>query len=292
MFIVIITFIWLSLLAIILGGYGAGFHPIGDSLAVFRLEAAAACLVVCVFWGLMGGTRLAFMGIAVSLIAAGPILWAMRAGVPGTALVLYQKNLLFSNQRQEEVVGDIRAVGPDIVTLQELSAPNQQIPEALLDDFPFQAICPFEAVGALAILSRWPIEEVRCDPEAYRGLAVARIAAPDGPIWVASVHLHWPWPSRQPAQVDRIVPQLAMLDGPVVMAGDFNMVSWSRVMRRMSGAVDGAVLGPSMVTRVGRFLRLRIDHVVAPLGTSGSVERRGLIGSDHHGLVARIGPLH
>lgn len=291
MIIAIFTLVWLPLLAIVLGGYGGVLHPIGDSLGVFRLEAAAAFFVVSGLLGLLGGGRVAAIGIVICLIAAGPILWAMRAGVPGTGLVLYQKNLLYSNRQQAEVVADIRAVDPDFVTLQEMTAPNTQIAEALLSDLPHQAICPFEAVGALAILSRWPIEEVRCDPEAYRGLAAARIATPDGPIWVASVHLHWPWPSRQPAQVDRIVPQLAMLDGPVVMAGDFNMVSWSSVVGRMSGAVDGAVLGPSMVTRVGRFLRLRIDHVVAPLGTSGSIERRGLIGSDHHGLVARIGPL-
>lgn len=292
MLIVLVTVIWLPLLAIVLGGYAGAAHPIGDSLAVFRLEAAAALLAGSVVLGLMGSGRVAIVGIAVGLIAAGPILWAMRAGGPGTALVLYQKNLLYSNRQQAEVVADIRAVGPDIVTLQELSAPNEQIAEALLDDLPHQAICPFEAVGALAILSRWPIEEVRCDPVAYRGLAAARIATPEGPVWVASVHLHWPWPHRQPGQVSRIVPQLAMLDGPVVMAGDFNMVSWSSAVRRMSGAVEGTVLGPSMVTRLGNGLRLRIDHVVAPTGAAGTVERRGLIGSDHYGVVARIGALH
>lgn len=288
---ILFAVVWLPLVAALVGGYLGALTPLGDSLAVFRLELAIAAGLVSILLAVLGGVWAAVLGGLLALAAAVPIVWSMRPMPAGEGLVLYQKNLLYRSTEQAGLVDDIRAVGPDVVTLQELSAPNQVIPPSLEDILPHSAICPFDTVGSVAVLSRWPIEEVRCDQEQHNGLVVARVDAPDGPVWIASVHLHWPWPFGQRPQLEKMLPVLAALDGPVIMAGDFNMVSWSSNVRCMAAAIEGRALGPSMITRVGRWVGLRIDHVIAPEGMTGAIERRGLIGSDHYGIVARMGPL-
>ena len=114
-----------------------------------------------------------------------------------------------------------------------------------------------------------------------------QLRTPDGPVWLVSVHLHWPYPYRQPEQVELILPILERLEGPVIIGGDFNMVPWSNTMGRIEAAARAEVLGPMVTTYWLRDLvPLSIDHVLAPAG--GTVFARTWLGSDHAGLVARF----
>lgn len=119
-------------------------------------------------------------------------------------------------------------------------------------------------------------------------IAALQVKGPEGPFWVVSVHLFWPWPRGQAAQVARISPLLAELDGPKVIAGDFNMVPWGVPVEQIARAGRASVLSPRPVTLVqfGGLLRVPIDLVMVT-GGEGAVERRDRLGSDHHGLLAR-----
>jgi len=77
-----------------------------------------------------------------------------------------------------------------------------------------------------------------------------------------------------------------MRDGKAVLGGDFNMVTWSHTMRRIERVSGTKRIGAVWNTISLKGLPLPIDYVLAS-GT-GSSERRPLLGSDHHGLVARI----
>ncbi len=116
-----------------------------------------------------------------------------------------------------------------------------------------------------------------------------QVEGPQGRLWLVSIHLHWPWPYRQAAQLATLVPMIEGLDGPTVIAGDFNMVRWSTALGalRTAGRVRNA--GPVRGTypQFGPLLVLPIDHVLAPGG--GTVALRPLLGSDHLGLVAEVG---
>jgi endonuclease/exonuclease/phosphatase (EEP) superfamily protein YafD len=194
--------------------------------------------------------------------------------------------MLFRNDNLSGLEADIRAADPDVITLQEVSPPNEALLAALADRWPHQHFCPFARVGGTAVVTRLPPLPGRklCAP----GLAAVEVTGPQGPLWLVSVHLHWPWPYRQSAQLKDLLPLVETMESPVVMAGDFNMVPWSNALAalRWAGGVENA--GPTRATYLGfaPWLRLPIDQILAPGG--GLVETRPALGSDHLGLRAVV----
>jgi len=276
----------LALAALGLSHAGA-LHPAADSLAVFR-PVIVLGLVPCLYLA-RRARALAMLGTVAAAVALGPAMWLARpAGAePTGALVLYQKNLLWSNDRLGALAEDIMASGADVVTLQEVSRGNRALLGMLADAYPGQALCESGAVGAVAVLARAPFA---APPVCIEGQAMvlAQVAGPEGPVWVGSVHLSWPWPWPQARQAERLAAKLEALEGPRVIAGDFNMVAWGRSVRRMSAASGTRPIGPVRRSFVLMGVYpLAIDHVLAG---AGRLEARARLGSDHFGLLARVVP--
>ena len=110
----------------------------------------------------------------------------------------------------------------------------------------------------------------------------------DQSVWLASVHIPWHWPINSRVNELEAEQMLKALDGPIVMAGDFNSVPWTRRVSRLKTLSRTRMAGPAFLTlRHGRLpLPLPIDFVFSPGG--GEVELRPLFGSDHHGLLATV----
>ena len=205
----------------VLGGYLGALHPLGDSLAVFRLQAAGLLAVMSAFALMAGAVRWGRIGMLMGLLAGVPVVWAYgTTPAPGGDLRLYQKNMLYRNDALPDLAADIRAAAPDAVTLQEVSQANLALLNDLAPDFPHQLRCDEPGAGGGAVLTRlMPVPGGEfCAP----GLAAMQVQGPKGPLWLVSIHLRWTWPHNQAAQVQALVPVLAGLQGPVVMAGDFN----------------------------------------------------------------------
>ena len=281
----------LAILLVLLGFLG-WLHPIGDVLAVGRGYAVAAVLVLAIAASVLGMRVAAFWSILFALLAGTPVVLATLWPGPSGAVLLYQKNLRFDNAELAALEADIRQADPVALTLQEVSDPNRALLASLSDRFPYQLVCDFAAVGAVAVATRLtpvPGAEV-CGP----GLAAMRVIVKDTQgetrVWVVSIHLHWPWPYGQPDQVEELLPVLERLEGPVLMAGDFNMVRWAASVRSLARAARVTPAGPSNGTFLGfaPILRLPIDHAFAP--ASGRLELRPALGSDHLGVLAWLGP--
>ncbi len=279
----------LSILALV-AGYLGWLHPLGDSLSVGRGLAAAAVLVLAVFASFAGLRMAAFVSMLLAMLTGGQVLLAYTwPGLPGS-YTLYQKNLLFRNTELSELARDIRTTNPAIVTLQEVLPENQAWMETLKDAFPHQLLCPGGRIGGPAILTRLPAVEgtAFCGP----GLAAMQVVGGtvDNPerFWIVSVHLHWPWPYQQADHVQLLLPILDRLQGPAVMAGDFNMVRWANSVQRMSDILGVKAAGPMLGSYIGlsRIFPLPIDHIFAPGG--GKVSLRPAAGSDHLGLLAQV----
>lgn len=273
------------LLALALGYLGR-WHPAGDSFAVFRAQGAVALALLSGLGFLAGARRWAGIGLVVAGLTGGPLLVAYQA--PGVAgdLTLYQKNTLFRNADLAALAADIRAVAPDMLTLQEVSDPNLALLAGLEDVLPHQIYCPFGSVGGTAVATR--LLPVPGATICARGLAAMQVEGPQGRVWLVSIHLHWPWPYEQAAHLEALLPVIEGLEGPVVVAGDFNMVRWSAALAAVRQAARVSPAGPVRGTfpQFGPLLVLPIDHVMAPGG--GSLELRPLAGSDHLGLLARV----
>ncbi|MDJ0827873.1 MAG: endonuclease/exonuclease/phosphatase family protein [Rhodobacter sp.] len=288
------TLLWplfgLASLALAASHLGA-LHALGDSLAVFRLHfvalAAALALALAVT-----GRRVGLVLAVAAVLGGGQAVWGWvwsPGGAGAGTLTVYQKNLSFRLADPEAVAADILAAGPDIVTLQEVTGRTAAVLDALAESYPTQLRCPFAAVGGVAVASRFPAVPGSGTCAEGQGLAALRVETPSGPVTLASLHLHWPWPYRQRDQLRRLLPHLAALTGPVVLGGDFNMVPWSHTVRRVEAATGALRTGPARPSFPRwSWLPLPIDHVLAPGGT-GQTQIRPRLGSDHRGLLARVG---
>ena len=278
----------ISLLALTFSGF---VHPVGDSLAVFQLPIGFACLLMLM--PLRTGRIFRIGSLLLLLTAAVQI--GHRANnkhVNDPQIKVYQKNLSFRIPDIKPLKQDILTQGDiDFITLQEVTDRNAGLMASLLSNFPSQHTCPFAGVGGTAVLSRWPVIEGTKICFDRDGATAMQVITEQGPLWIISVHLNWPYPYRQSNQVDSLSPQLRALHGPKIMAGDFNMVPWSNTMHRMAKDAD--------VSRIGAVhptfdlpiipMAVAIDHIFAPKNTSqGMTTIRPMLGSDHYGLVAEI----
>lgn len=264
------------------GSFAGALHPLGDSLAVFRLPIAVAFALWVIWSRWPAWIR---WSIAVLCIAAMAQIVAQKyVSHPSGPVTIYQKNLLFQNDQVAALAADIRAADADLVALQEVTSRNATLLRDLRALYPHQASCALVEWARVAILSRWPVEGEICIEN--QGLVGIPVAAPEGTFWVFSLHAFWPWPHGQAEQFDRILPVLADLDDPVVVAGDFNMVPWSHALRRLGAATGTNRAGPLFPTLIKKGAPLPIDHVYAPGG--GQATARPLLGSDHRGVLARV----
>lgn len=264
------------------GGFAGAVHPLGDSLAVFRLPIAVAFALWVIWFPWPAWIR---WSIAVLCLAAmGQIVAQKYVSHPDGPITIYQKNLLFQNDQVDALAADIRAMRPDIVTLQELTSRNAALVRDLRAEYPYQASCALVEWARVAILSRWPVEgEICIEGDALVGV---QVVAPQGTFWAFSLHLSWPWPFGQADHLERLLPVFQDLDGPVVIAGDFNMVPWSFALRSIERSIGATRAGPLFPTLTKKAAPLPIDHVYAPGG--GQASPRPLLGSDHSGVLAKV----
>lgn len=283
--------VW-GLSALLLGlGYLGVVHPAGDSFAVLRpfvaaLFAASSFLVFrrpLLRWGIC------LLGLAALAHVLSPRVWPVPEVVPG--LTLYQQNLSFRRTSSDALIASILESDADLVALQEVTEANASMLDPLRQTHPAQQFCSFAHVGGVSVLSRWPAIPNQKVCIEKRGLAAMQVASPYGPLWVVSIHLAWPWPKGQAQQLSRLEPLLAQLEGPIVIGGDFNAVWWSHAMDQVEAASRTRMVGPFRTTFNKHFnYPLAIDHVLASWSGPHEAIVMPRLGSDHHGVLARLSP--
>ncbi|NNK66286.1 MAG: endonuclease [Rhodobacteraceae bacterium] len=285
--------LWALAALAVLGGFGGAVHPAGDSLAVFRVYTVAGLALISATLLILRRPVIAFAGLALVIGAGMTLVLPRDAETPaGRSYAVYQKNLKWSLRDPEALIADITAQASDFVTLQEVTRRNRAVMAGLAARWPHQHFCDFERIGGTAVLSHWPVVEGSAFCETRLGLSAMQVATPDGPVWLASLHLHWPWPHRQPGIVADLLPVLARLEGPVVLAGDFNMVPWSHTVAMIEQAARARVVGRPGATFDLRtpLIRIPIDHVLMPEDAVAiSATLRPKLGSDHRGVLAKFG---
>ncbi|MEO0929586.1 MAG: endonuclease/exonuclease/phosphatase family protein [Pseudomonadota bacterium] len=258
-------------------GFAGGLHPIGDALSLFRIVLGAVCLMGCL-WSIGWALRsVLFATGAAALITTIPMFWPDQ----GTGdLTIYSKNLWYRNGQLDAVAADMRQSGAEVIALQEVSAQNERVMAALRDAYPYQHLCAY----GVAVLSKYPIAAQTCSEG--RGIAAAQIDRSGQRVWIGSVHLPWPFPFRNARGAAAAQDVIENLDGPIVLAGDFNIFPWANSVRQLQRSAGAMPAQPIRPTFSLKGAPLFLDHVHAPGG--GTVTYRGLIGSDHLGVLARV----
>lgn len=273
-------------------GYAGGLHPAGDSLSVVRGQSALVTVLAAGGLALSGaGWALWLAGLGAVALAQSAWVWLAPAGeLHQTAdLTVYQKNLSFRLADPGALIADIKAADPDVLTLQEVTTTTSAVLNALSEELPTQVVCIFASAGSVGLATRL---QALSDPVCAerKGLVAVKVAGPSGPLWLVSLHQHWPWPYSQDGQERALLPFLRGLDAPAVIGGDFNMMPWGSSIRRVAEATGTERAGRAWNTfpAFGPIFPLAIDHVLVPKGAVARTEPRERLGSDHLGLLARL----
>ena len=149
----------LSLAALALGFTGR-WHPLGDSLAVFRLPniLVSAALIFA-----LPKRRLILAGLFFILLSAasmGIYYWPQKTEAENS-LRLYQKNVRYDGTNRAAIRADILQTNPDFITLQEVHigesyAENLALLSQLNTTHPYSCLLYTSPSPRDATLSRMP----------------------------------------------------------------------------------------------------------------------------------------
>ncbi|OSP56731.1 endonuclease/exonuclease/phosphatase family protein [Pseudoruegeria sp. SK021] len=270
------------------------------------LESAApqlllAALPVIAAVALLGGRLLALVLLLGTLIGgAGLVVQhrAMSQPVDATArndLTVLWYNMLWTNPTDpDRMVAALIASEADVVLLAEPGY-LRGIRHRLTEAFPYQTGC--DTTCGIVALSRIPVAKtVRIQPGPLQAdrIMVLELDLPGrAPLTLAAMHLIKPWYyGITEVEMDSVLTTINGIDGPLIVAGDFNSAPWSQRMRWVARSTGLALPRrpiPTWPAAAGP-LAVPLDHILV---RDGPVLRRlepwgdGL-GSDHRGLLAEI----
>ena len=275
-----------------------------DLLAQFTAPVLIATLLLTVGLGLLRIKAPAGLGAFTSLLLALTVWpqWFPEASAPDpdAAIVrVYSANLFYRNNDTARIVRSIEAADADIVVLIELASDPALKINQLLAGYPYRAasmrLDQTRGPSRSVIASRWPLT-ARADPPDGLHAVAATVRTPLGPINVVGVHLTRPWPFQhswgQISQTMALRAVVEPLDGPVVVAGDFNSVSSARIgkhVRREIGLRPAPGFPGTWPGGLPSALGITIDQVYASPDLAFVSRRLGRpTGSDHRPVVTEI----
>jgi endonuclease/exonuclease/phosphatase (EEP) superfamily protein YafD len=283
-----------------LSGHG---HRWVDILAQFVGPAlVAATLLFGAALLLRSRIASATTGLALALVVvAGSPQWFPDKGSPTehSGFTLYFANLYVRNGDIEAIARSVRGADADVVVLIEIGDASRPGLERILAGYPHVAATSRIEGGSgpfsMLIASRWPLVERPIGLKHTVGVA-AEVQTPSGPVTVAGVHLTRPWPFEyqwgQIIQAQSLIDWRNSVEGPLVIAGDFNSVSSARI-GRMIRSEAGLVAAPGWPGTWPSFLPAEAGITIDQVYRSPDLaltERRIArhTGSDHRPVVVRL----
>jgi len=275
-------------------------------LQSLRFHIAAALLGLVVLLFVAGAWRRAWVFVFVFAISVGQgaaIIYHQQearialAATPGKPLLkLLSFNLLSGNQNGENIARFIAGSGADVAVLME-AAPIASHVGILRQVYPYYAGCDDGSrCGGVVLLSRTPLADITVQSMsgAWQNRLVTASTTIDGQkLNIVAAHLVKPYFDDFAAEeFAKLGAVIGRLDGPLVLAGDFNAAAWSA---SIEGLVQRRNLAPgpsypaTWPVRLGP-LGVPIDNVFtrAPLVISEVNALEDAMGSNHRGLLAEI----
>ena len=201
-------------------------------------------------------------------------------------LSVAQFNIHGADADAAAVVAAVRSLDPDVMTLVEIDVRNRPILEALKAQWPYQSNCWSIGVCDAAIISKFPLSEMKGQGEwAGPSYVMARLGDDFGNLTVVGVHTtRFPHAKAQFTQVQELAKLLGQTRGKMLVMGDFNATPFSRVTQLLESTL-GLSLRTSMPSwPADRLLpQIAIDHIFTSSGVRPlSGERAGLAGGSDH----------
>lgn len=299
----------LSTVPLVLGFFGE-VHPALDTFSHVRAHLSVALFLFSLpllFTGLRREAMLLCFFCALSFATTIEAVRTQISGlelpepakVEGATYSLVQINLLFDHPEPQRVLQMIGQQNPDVITYQEASGAWEPWLKVLEGRYPYHLLCKdYPGSWGVGILSRRQFVEGAerlCVDDGV--LAAVQIDFGGQVATIASLHLSWPWPKQQPAQLNEIEPHLRAMKHPLIIAGDYNASSWSHALVRMTKASDTYDLGGLGATWMlkqlpiswVKWLGVQIDHLLVSSNVTVDQARTlDEVGSDHLPLLLKF----
>jgi endonuclease/exonuclease/phosphatase (EEP) superfamily protein YafD len=212
-------------------------------------------------------------------------------------------------------IAAIRAQSPDVIVLQELSAPAAQaFQRELSREYPYQALKPSASLDGMGVISRYPLKLQTPPPELDAQSVLISMGSVD--VTLINVSLASPELKRRrlpalrwmkvPAgyqtrkrsrDIEQLLQAIDRAQGPLVVAGDFNLsdreADYSQFAARLHDVYREASWGfghtyPSSVSLAGIPIALpltRIDYIWSAGGVVPAAARVACGGGSDHCMV-------
>ena len=218
----------------------------------------------------------------------------------GEPLRVVTANAWFMNTDPAALVTWLSRSDADIIALQEVTPRWVVALEPLARQFPYRKFLPRDDPYGIALLSRWPIDDVQPVDLAGDGIPslVAKVDVQGRKLQVIALHTRWPVTAGLQVARDRALQQAAALaltqPESTILLGDLNLTPYAPAFARLvseSGLRDALAGEAWRPTWQAGFwpLALPIDHVLVPRGSCVTAREIGpYVGSDHRPLQVTL----
>jgi len=243
-------------------------------------------------------------------VGAGILLLAAPLAFPGdqpdpvdgaAGLRAASLNLLYLNDRLDEVADDLHELLPDVIVFSEYTAEHQATLQQhpMADDYLYRIDRSGLGAGGIALWSRTSVL-VDEHPDTSRYSLDVSVEGPDGDIRIVAMHAPTPIDSFENWRRDlSVVAQIGRdATTPTMVIGDLNSSYWHPDFRRVldAGFVDahtanGVGFSTSWPTDTPFPPFVRLDHALTTDGlVATNIDDFDIPGSDHRGFVVTVAP--
>lgn len=274
-----------------------------DALSHFRPHFFVLCLALLISGVVVGDKLLAILFLCLSLMH-GIAIWnnllpvrTSPAFTSNTSISVSAINVLWDNQKFDDVVRVVNENGTDIVVFSEVADNTRAIyKERLQETYPYSADSDASGRGDVLVLSKLPILDSKpfVTKGNHSGVRVT-ILSSIGEIALYGIHPYSPlsqnhWRFRNIFMMD-LADAVKKETLPVIIAGDMNNTFWSPHFKNFLDRTDlqpAFGLQGTYHAAQGKF-GIDIDHILASKQMSISNKSYYSIpGSDHRGVSATV----
>ncbi len=283
---------------------GARWSWVLELTTHFRVQYLAATAVVLVLvalrrrWGACAALVAAGAISAVPVLPYVPLALGPTTNAAPATLKVLTVNVSYRQFAVRRLLELVREADPDVLIVQELTPHTERVLADFDTLFPYHRKFTAEGPTGIGLWSRHALESDATFALGRLPALEARVLAPQGTFTVIGTHLSSPMTPRRAAARNVELKQLgersAAIEGPLVVAGDFNITPYSPYFvdwLAASGLTDsrrGRTLAMSWPTMLP-FFGIPIDHV-AVNSSFAIVSHRRLpnFESDHYGVLVEL----
>ncbi|MFB6279563.1 MAG: endonuclease/exonuclease/phosphatase family protein [Salinibacter sp.] len=238
-----------------------------------------------------------------TLLSPLQVKWADNAGEETEQITFLVANVEIDNRDPEPLLDLVDREDPDLVLAVETDHWWMEQLDPLREKYAHALRHPRENAYGLCLYSRYPLvgPHIRFLVEDDVPSLHTKVALPSGRhVWVHGMHPRPPHPQHEPDTTERDAELLLLAreiqdrDGPTIVGGDLNDVSWSyttRLFQKISGLLDPRIGRGLYNTFHARYplIRYPLDHVFhSEHFALSELKVLPYIGSDHFPVLVEL----